>query len=162
MKQPEFENLLQTARERDLTDAELAKLERWLAANPDEQAEWEALDRLLVALPDAPVASNFTARVLDEVRRAEVPGPALGQAWWRKLLAPQFSPIQIASAAALAMVVVVGYQSYLNRNRAEMAASLHTVATIAEMAHGLLSDFEAIEAIDQADPIDEELWAALK
>tara|TARA_B100001167_G_C16641644_1_gene244365 strand:- start:47 stop:535 length:489 start_codon:yes stop_codon:yes gene_type:complete len=162
MKQPEFENLLQTARERDLTDAELAKLERWLAANPDEQAEWEALDRLLVALPDAPVASNFTARVLDEVRRAEVPGPALGQAWWRKLLAPQFSPIQIASAAALAMVVVVGYQSYLNRNRAEMAASLHAVATIAEMAPGLLSDFEAIEAIDQADPIDEELWAALK
>ncbi len=162
MKQPEFENLLQTARERDLTDAELAKLERWLAANPDEQAEWEALDRLLVALPDAPVASNFTARVLDEVRRAEVPGPALGQAWWRKLLAPQFSPIQIASAAALAMVVVVGYQSYLHRNRAEMAASLHAVATIAEMAPGLLSDFEAIEAIDQADPIDEELWAALK
>ena len=162
MKQPEFENLLQTARERDLTDAELAKLERWLAANPDEQAEWEALDRLLVALPDAPVASNFTARVLDEVRRAEAPGPALGQAWWRKLLAPQFSPIQIASAAALAMVVVVGYQSYLNRNRAEMAASLHAVATIAEMAPGLLSDFEAIEAIDQADPIDEELWAALK
>ncbi len=162
MKQPEFENLLQTARERDLTDAELAKLERWLAANPDEQAEWEALDRLLVALPDAPVASNFTARVLDEVRRAEVPGPALGQAWWRKLLAPQFSPIQIASAAALAMVVVVGYQSYLNRNRAEMAASLHAVATIAEMAPGLLRDFEAIEAIRQADPIDEELWAALK
>ena len=163
MKQPEFENLLQTARERDLTDAELAKLERWLAANPDEQAEWEALDRLLVALPDAPVASNFTARVLDEVRRAEVPGPALGQAWWRKLLAPQFRPIQIAAAAALAMVIGgVGYQSHLNRNRAEMAASLHEVATIAEMVPGLLSDFEAIEAIEQADPIDEELWAALK
>ena len=163
MKQPEFENLLQTARERDLTDAELAKLERWLAANPDEQAEWEALDRLLVALPDAPVASNFTVRVLDEVRRAEAPGPALGQAWWRKLLAPQFRPIQIAAAAALAMVVVgVGYQSHLNRNRAEMAASLHAVATIAEMAPGLLRDFEAIEAIRQADPIDEELWAALK
>ena len=68
-----------------------------------------------------------------------------------------------AAAAALAMVVVgVGYQSHLNRNRAEMAASLHAVATIAEMAPGLLSDFEAIEAIDQADPIDEELWAALK
>ena len=163
MKQPEFENLLQTARERDLTDAELAKLERWLAANPDEQAEWEALDRLLVALPDAPVASNFTSRVLDKVRRAETARQALDQAWWRKLLAPQFRPIQIAAAAAIAMVIGgVGYQSHLNRNRAEMAASLHAVATIAEMAPGLLSDFEAIEAIDQADPIDEELWAALK
>ena len=160
MKQPEFENLLQTARERDLTDAELAKLERWLAANPDEQAEWEALDRLLVALPDAPVASNFTARVLDEVRRAEVPGPALGQAWWRKLLAPQFRPIQIAAAATLAMVIAgVGYQSHLNQSRAEMAAA---VASIAEFTPGFLADFEAIEAIAQADPIDEELWAALK
>ncbi len=163
MNQPEFENLLQTGRERDLTDAELAKLEHWLAANPDERDEWVALDRLLVALPDAPVATNFTSRVLDKVRRAETARQALDQAWWRKLLAPQFRPIQIAAAAALAMVIGgVGYQSHLNRNRAEMAASLHAVATIAEMAPGLLRDFEAIEAIRQADPIDEELWAALK
>ena len=160
MKQPEFGNLLQTARERDLTDAELAKLERWLAANPDEQAEWEALDRLLVALPDAPVASNFTARVMDEVRRAEAAAPALGQAWWQRLLAPQFRPIQIAAAATLAMVLGgVGYQSHLNQSRAEMAAA---VASIAEITPGFLADFEAIEAIAQADPIDEELWAALK
>ena len=160
MNQSEFDNLLQTARERDLTDAELAKLERWLAANPDEQAEWEALDRLLVALPDAPVASNFTARVMDEVRRAEAAAPALGQAWWQRLLAPQFRPIQIAAAATLAMVLGgVGYQSHLNQSRAEMAAA---VASIAEIIPGFLADFEAIEAIAQADPIDEELWAALK
>ena len=163
MNQPEFENLLQTVHTRDLTDAELAKLEHWLAANPDEQDAWAALDRLLVVLPDAPVATNFTARVLDKVRRAEATGQALGQAWWRKLLAPQFRPIQIAAAAALAMVIGgVGYQSHLTLNRAEMAASLHEVATIAEMVPGLLSDFEAIEAIQRADPIDEELWAALK
>ena len=160
MNQPEFENLLQTGRERDLTDAELAKLEHWLAANPDERDEWVALDRLLVALPDAPVATNFTSRVLDKVRRAEAPGPALGQAWWRKLLAPQFRPIQIAAAATLAMVIAgVGYQSHLNQSRAEMAAA---VASIAEFTPGFLADFEAIEAIAQANPIDEELWAALK
>ena len=160
MKQPEIETLLQTARERDLTGGELAKLERWLAANPDEQAEWEALDRLLVALPDAPVASNFTARVMDEVRRAEAAASALGQAWWQRLLAPQFRPIQIAAAATLAMVLGgVGYQSHLNQSRAEMAAA---VASIAEIIPGFLADFEAIEAIAQADPIDEELWAALK
>jgi anti-sigma factor RsiW len=160
MKQPEFENLLQTARVRDLTDAELAKLERWLAANPGEQAEWEAIDRVLAALPDAPVASNFTARVMDEVRRAEAAAPALGQAWWQRLLAPQFRPIQIAAAATLAMVLGgVGYQSHLNQSRAEMAAA---VASIAEITPGFLADFDAIEAIAQADPIDEELWAALK
>ena len=160
MKQPEFENLLQTARVRDLTDDELAKLERWLAANPGEQAEWEAIDRVLVALPDAPVASNFTARVMDEVRRAETAHPALGQAWWQRLLAPQFRPVQIVAAATLAMVIGgVGYQSHLNQSRAEMAAA---VASIAEFTPGFLADFEAIEAVAQADAIDEELWAALK
>jgi anti-sigma factor RsiW len=160
MNQSEFDNLLQKARERDLTDGELAKLERWLAANPAEQAEWEALDRLLAALPDEPVTTNFTARVLDEIRRAETAQPALGQAWWQRLLSPQFRPIQIAAAATLAMVIGgVGYQSYLNQSRAEMAAA---VASIAEFTPGFLADFEAIEAIAQADPIDEELWAALK
>jgi anti-sigma factor RsiW len=160
MNQSEFDNLLQKARERDLTDGELAKLERWLAANPAEQAEWEALDRLLAALPDEPVATNFAARVLDEIRRAEAAQPALGQAWWQRLLSPQFRPIQIAAAATLAMVLGgVGYQSHLNQSRAEMAAA---VAAIAEFTPGFLADFEAIEAIAQADPIDEDLWAALK
>ena len=157
MNQSEFDNLLQAASERDLTDGELAKLERWLAANPAEQAEWEALDRLLAALPDEPVATNFAARVLDEIRRAE---PALDQAWWQRLLSPQFRPIQIAAAATLAMVLGgVGYQSHLNQSRAEMAAA---VAAIAEFTPGFLADFEAIEALAQADAIDEELWAALK
>jgi len=160
MNQSEFDNLLQTATERDLTDGELARLERWLAANPADQAEWEELDHLLATLPDTPVATNFTARVLDEVRRAETAHPALGQAWWQRLLAPQFRPVQIAAAATLAMVIGgVGYQSHLNQSRAEMAAA---VASIAEIIPGFLADFEAIEAIAQADPIDEELWAALK
>ena len=160
MNQSEFDNLLQTAYERDLTDGELAKLERWLAANPADQAEWKALDHLLATLPDTPVATNFTARVLDEVRRAETAHPALGQVWWQRLLAPQFRPVQIAAAATLAMVIGgVGYQSHLNQSRAEMAAA---IASIAEFPPGFLADFEAIGAVAQADVIDEELWAALK
>jgi len=160
MNQSEFDNLLQTATERDLTDGELARLERCLATNPADQAEWEALDHLLATLPDTPVATNFTARVLDEVRRAETAHPALGQAWWQRLLAPQFRPVQIAAAATLAMVIGgVGYQSHLNQSRAEMAAA---VASIAEFPPGFLADFEAIGAVAQADAIDEELWAALK
>ena len=160
MNQSEFDNLLQTATERDLTDGELARLERWLAANPADQAEWEALDHLLATLPDTPVATNFTARVLDEVRRAETAQPALAQVWWQRLLAPQFRPVQIAAAATLAMVIGgVGYQSHLNQSRAEMAAA---VASIAEFPPGFLADFEAIGAVAQADAIDEELWAALK
>jgi anti-sigma factor RsiW len=160
MNQSEFDKLLQTAIERDLTDGELARLQRWLTANPADQAEWEALDHLLASLPDTPVATNFTARVLDEVRRAETAHPALGQAWWQRLLAPQFRLVQITAAATLAMVIGgVGYQSHLNQSRAEMAAA---VASIAEFPPGFLADFEAIGAVAHADAIDEELWAALK
>ncbi len=131
MNQSEFDNLLQTATERDLTDGELARLERWLAANPADQAEWEELDHLLATLPDTPGATTFTARVLDEVRRAETAHPALGQAWWQRLLAPQFRPIQIAAAATLAMVPGgVGYQSHLNQSRAETAARVSLVARL--------------------------------
>jgi hypothetical protein len=57
------------------------------------------------------------------------------------------------------VIAGVGYQSHLNQSRAEMAAA---VASIAEFTPGFLADFEAIEAIAQANPIDEELWAALK
>ena len=160
MNQSECDKLLQTAIERDLTDGELARLQRWLTANPADQAEWEALDHLLASLPDTPVATNFTARVLDEVRRAETAHPALGQAWWQRLLAPQFRLVQITAAATLAMVIGgVGYQSHLNQSRAEMAAA---VASIAEFPPGFLADFEAIGAVAHADAIDEELWAALK
>ena len=60
------------------------------------------------------------------------------------------------------LIGVFGYQKHLDQDRAEMAESLQAVATIAEMAPGLLTDFDAIDAIDQSDPIDEELWAALK
>ena len=82
-KRQDIETLLQTARARDLTEDEWAGLERWLSANPAERAEWEAVDQLLASLPDAPVASNFTSCVLEEIRRAETPAPALGQAMWR-------------------------------------------------------------------------------
>ena len=160
MNQSEFDNLLKIAPERDLTDVELARLENWLGANPADQAEWEVLDQLLAALPDTPVATNFTARVLDKVCSVEAGQPVLGQAWWQRLLAPQFRPVQIAAAATLAMVIGgVGYQSHLNQSRAEMAAA---IVSIAEFTPVFLADIEAIEAVAQADVIDEELWAALK
>ncbi|MEE2947535.1 MAG: hypothetical protein VX392_04385 [Verrucomicrobiota bacterium] len=160
MNQFDIDSMLQTALARDLTDEEWAGLESWLAVNPVERAEWEAVDQLLAALPDVPVPSNFTSCVLEEARRSEVPAPAFGQAMWRKLLALQFRPIQIAAVATLAIVIGgIGYQSHLNQSRAEMAEA---VVSISEFTPGFLSDFEAIEAIAQADPVDEDLWAALR
>ena len=56
----------------------------------------------------------------------------------------------------------LGYQSKLSQDRINMAESVQSMANFAEMAPELLSDFETINAIDHSDPIDEELWAALK
>ena len=164
MNQPMLEKLFQTANKRDLNEAELTQMEDWLASNPVERAELEAVDQLLNELPDEPVASNFTTRVLQEIRSAEDNSPARVTASWWKIITPRFSSINIA-ATAVAMVILIGgvvYQSHLNKNRVEVAASLQAVATFAEMFPVVLNDFDAIEVIGQADPIDEELWAALK
>ena len=163
----QYSQLMQAAMKRELTAEELARIDDFLAQNKAELAEFEAVDHLLAKLPDVIVPSNFTARVLGEAQRQDQPAPALGQAHglslWQRLFAPQYRSIQLASAAAVALLVgVFGYQNYIDQDRVEMAESLQTVATIAEMAPGLLTDFDAIDAIDQSEPIDEELWAALK
>tara|TARA_B100001029_G_scaffold178809_1_gene186387 strand:+ start:3820 stop:4335 length:516 start_codon:yes stop_codon:yes gene_type:complete len=159
----QYSQLMQAAMERELTAEELAQIDGLLAQNQSELADFEAVDHLLAKLPDVTVSSNFTARVLDEAQRHGQPALALGQAWWKRLFSPQYRSIQLASAAAVALLIgVFGYQNHLDQDRAEMAESLQAVATIAEMAPELLTDFETIDAIDQSDPIDEELWAALK
>jgi len=159
----QYSQLMQAAMERELTAEELAQIDGLLAQNQSELADFEAVDHLLAKLPDVAVSSNFTARVLDEAQRHGQPALALGQAWWKRLFSPQYRSIQLASAAAVALLIgVFGYQNHLDQDRAEMAESLQAVATIAEMAPELLTDFETIDAIDQSDPIDEELWAALK
>ena len=159
----QYSRLMQAAMERELTAEELAQIDGLLAQNQSELADFEAVDHLLAKLPDVTVSSNFTARVLDEAQRHGQPALALGQAWWKRLFSPQYRSIQLASAAAVALLIgVFGYQNHLDQDRAEMAESLQAVTTIAEMAPGLLTDFETIDAIDQSDPIDEELWAALK
>ena len=162
----QYSQLMQAAMERELTAEELARIDDLLAQNKAELADFEAVDHLLAKLPDVIVPSNFTARVLGEAQRQDEPTPALGQAWWQRLFSPQYRSIQLASAAALALLIgVFGYHNHLDQDRAEMAEmaeSLQAVATIAEMAPGLLTDFDAIDAMDQSDPIDEELWAALK
>lgn len=163
MNQPEYDQLLQTALERELKAEELAQLDGFLAQNQAERFEFEAVDQLLAKLPDVTVSSNFTHRVMDAARREVQPTPALGLSWWQRLLAPQHRIMRLGSAAAVVLLVsVLSYQFHLSQDRAKMAESLQTVATIAEMAPELLADFDAIDAIDQSGPIDEELWAALK
>ena len=54
------------------------------------------------------------------------------------------------------------YESRLSQDRLNMLESVQLVANLTEIAPELLGDFEMVNAINHSDPIDEELWAALK
>src|SRR5437879_3337601 len=59
---------------RKLSAAEENELRAWLAAHPEAEAEWEVeagLTEALARMPNVPVASNFTARVLRAVEQEE-------------------------------------------------------------------------------------------
>ena len=91
MNDSEHQRLREESWRRKLSPAEEASLRTWLAAHPDQQADWEADARLsqwLGQLPDAPVPSNFTSLVLQAVDRQEaaVARPAVGMTWFQRLL----------------------------------------------------------------------------
>ena len=67
-KDLQYEALREASWRRKLTPEEEQQLRLWLAAHPEAEAEWEAetaLNEKLAALPEVPVSSNFTARVLE-------------------------------------------------------------------------------------------------
>ena len=68
MSDAEFNLLLENATRRKLTAVEEARLRAHLASDPSAKAVWEeemALSQLLHRLPDAPLATNFAAQVLE-------------------------------------------------------------------------------------------------
>ncbi|MFO1476717.1 MAG: hypothetical protein U1F98_08705 [Verrucomicrobiota bacterium] len=161
MKDPHNDPLRESAWRRRRTPEQDAELQAWLAGHPGEapgvHAD-EALNRLLDQLPDAPVPSNFTARVLETVRRDSSRGQPRHWSWtWRAWL-PR------AAAAGLAVYLCIfSYQQHLVVRRAEMARSLAAVSTVAAASKPeVLQDFEAIRRLGQAPPADEELLALLK
>ena len=110
MNDPVYDHLRELGWRRKLTASEEAQLRAWLAAHPEEQADWEAEARLneaLGSLPDAPMPSNFTARVLQAVRLDEAAERRRRRwsqwVWWRRLA---------ARVAVVAIIVVAGIFSY--------------------------------------------------
>ena len=166
MNQSDYNQLLKTAFDRELNERELAQIHDFLGQNPTELAEFEAVDQLLAKLPDVNVSHNFTSLVMNEARckihEMEEAGQIVGLSW-KRFFTSQYRSIHWAGVASLIMFVgFLGYQSKLSQDRINMAESVQSMANFAEMAPELLSDFETINAIDHSDPIDEELWAALK
>ena len=166
MKEVHNDELVRLSLKAGLTPEEESRLEAWLAAHPKARTMWDedrALGRALQALPDAPLSSNFTARVLQAVdleeARVERESRLPEQSWLRAL----WPRLGWAAVAVLLTVVVV----HENRvaNRTQLARDVAFVsADVAKLpALEVLGDFDAINQLRQASAGgDDELLLALQ
>jgi anti-sigma factor RsiW len=161
-----YTELLESSWRRQLTAEEEAQVRAWLAAHPEAQADWEEeglLTQRLERLPRAPLASNFTAQVMQkldqELAREERQrrGWRMPQ-WWRRLV-PRLAPALLL--AVLAATGVVQYQKYQQTQMVDSVKRLTPVASVLQPE--IMQDFDAIQQLRHVPSVsDEELLAALQ
>ena len=166
MNEPDYQALVEASWRRSLTADEQTQVDEWLAKHPQARTDWEAdqsLNGLLGGLCDAPVASNFTAQVLqavDRMRTDEGRKPPVFEQFrrWFQRPAPR-----VAWALLLVGALWFGYDRHRISVRGDMATGLSVLATVATLSDpAVLQDFEAIQRLGQSAPgDDEELYAVL-
>jgi anti-sigma factor RsiW len=161
-----LEALRELAWRRPLTDAERAELGAWLAGHPEVHPDWAMEAQLTVALrglADVPVASNFTARVLQAVERdagaRAAPGEPAWRLWWRST---GWAPKTAFAAVALGLSVfsVHSYQVAARHRLAESVAAFSEAS--ARLSPEVLQDFEPIRRLPATPGADEKLLLVLQ
>ena len=160
---PRYQHLLELSWRRKLTPAEEAELQACIAAHPGAQADWEAevgLTEALGRLPDAPVPSNFTARVLQAAER-EAAAEARRKLAWLPWLTPRWLP----RVAFGAIVLGAGLLSYHEARDVRRDQRVSTIGLSLEKdskvspvpSPDILQNFDAIRAMNRTPPADVEL-----
>jgi len=166
MNDPLYHQLREVNWRRKLTDAEKAQLRTFLAAHPGAQAEWDEearLNQLLERLPNVPVASNFTARVLVAAERESAGHfQAAGRRrtpWW-----PTWSWLPKAALAAAALCAcLLAYQDHRITVRSRIAQSLPKVSNVISLSSTeVWEHFDAVDRLSHTPQPDRELLALLK
>ena len=116
------------------------------------------LDAALRALPDKPVASNFTARVLQAVERNDGARPARGNYF------SLFNWLPRTAVATLAvMFALLTYEVRTQARSTELAHSLAAFSQVAAMpSPDVLKDFETVRLLNPKPGADRELLALLQ
>jgi hypothetical protein len=159
---PFYEKLQEISWRRKLTSAEERDLREWLAAHPEVQETIElesGLTEVLAKMPNVPVASNFTARVLQAVEREAMAGArTAGSGWklWKGL--PRWVP-RVASAT---LVVTAAGSLYLYNQSAQARQQRELVQRVARVqlpSPEILTNFDAIRIVSTTPAPDEQLLA---
>ena len=161
-----YTELLQTSWRRKLSAEEEAQLRAWLATHPEAQADWEEealLTQQLERLPKAPLASNFTAQVMQKLdlelarEDRERRGSNMPR-WWRRVVP------RLASALLLAVLAVTGVVQYQKYEHTQMVDSVKRLTPVASVLQPeIMQDFDAIRQLRHVPSVsDEELLAALQ
>ena len=121
MNEDAYRELREISWRRKLTPPEEAALQQYLAAHPAEQAEWleeAALEDMLELLPAAPpVASNFTALVLEAARREDAARERERTPAWLYGRGVRSWLPKFAFATGLVGIVAIGYHTQQVRAR---------------------------------------------
>src|SRR4051794_32894133 len=108
-----YEELIRLSLKRELTPDDHARIEATLGAYPELRERWEsdaALGRMLRALPDVPVSSNFTSGVLKAIdldERKTTRGARSRWSEWLRRVQPRLS-----WGFAMALIVAFGAYEY--------------------------------------------------
>ena len=123
-----------------------------------------ALNRLLRQLPDKPVASNFTDRVIQAVLRDQGRELKPGIGAWRGWLGARGWISKIAVAAVVVSTGLLSYYQYQVRTQLELARSVAQVSGVTSLLNAdVLENFDVINRLAQVPAqIDDELYLALK
>jgi anti-sigma factor RsiW len=157
---PFYDKLREISWRRKLNSAEERELRAWLAAHPEAQESFEleaGLTEALTRMPNVPVASNFTSRVLQAVEREAKAEARQGRTrtLWQRL--PSWLP-RVASAS---IVVAAGFFVYLHNNsvQARQKDLVQRVARVPLPSPEILTNFDAIRIVSATPAPDEQLLA---
>ena len=149
---------------RPLTEAEEAELQEWLEHHPEAAAEIEEeaeLSRAVAGIGNAPVPTNFTARVMREIERTlhhDVDEHGRPSGWWWRVFLPR--------TALATGVLALGIFTYWNHERhqaEQLARKVHVIATAAVVPPtDALADFDAVANLDASTEADLQLLALLE
>ena len=167
MNESDFIQLQEASWRRRLKPEEEQQLRVWLLEHPESARGWredEALSAVLGSLPDAPVPSNFTALVLQQVDRAAAQEnhSGLTAGWWRRLRQGWLP--RVAGVAALLLLLGAGWRQYQIFRQQQMAHGLvqFSFAAAAMPEPQVFGDFDAIRRLNPAPPAtDEALFVVL-